>query len=150
MCVGCTTDTTNTITQRVVGVVEPQHKIYSATDSPTAVAVQEPSAVDLYSALPKQAEDCKGESSDIYPRFSEWVASSEQGQRNKATYTAIRWGACVCPFIRDNHKQPTSSSEGYECYNILLFLLVHITHFFKSILKTSFLRVTIISNLRGV
>ena len=47
VCVGCTTDTTNTITQRVVGVVEPQHKIYSATDSPTAVAEQEPSAVDL-------------------------------------------------------------------------------------------------------
>ena len=90
------------------------------------------------SALPKQAEDCKSESSDIYPLSSEWVASSEQGQRNKATYTAIRWGAFGCPFTRDNHKQPTSSPAGYECYSFYCFYCSYYP-FFQSILKDFFL-----------
>lgn len=145
----CTTGTQSTRTQIiVVGVEEPQQKISSATDSPTAVAEQEPSAVwpNLHYQKWRRIARAKART------FIRISLSGLQAQ-NKICGTRRpirrkRWGACVCPFSRDNHKQPTSSPAGYECYSYLLFLLSPY-HFF-TIQKDIFLElVTLISNLRG-
>lgn len=71
-----------------------------------------------------------------------------QGPRNKATYTAKTVGCLCLSLSRDNHKQPTSSTAGYECYIYLLFLLSPY-HFFTT-QKDIFLElVTLESNVRG-
>ena len=108
MRVGCTTDTNkHDNAKRVVGVVEPQHKIYSATDSPHGMSWKKSRQQLTCVCVIKQAEDCKGESSGIYPLSSEWVASSDRDSGTRRPY-----GETVGCFRLSLHKgQPQTAHQ---------------------------------------
>ena len=91
----------------MVGGVEPQRKnLLGDRQPPQAVAEKEPSAVDLYSALSKQAEDCKSVSSGIYPLSSERVASSDTRTAEQGDLYGDTVG-CLCLSLYKGQTQTT-------------------------------------------
>ena len=83
----------------------------------------------------KQAEDCKSGNARAFIRCSRGgLQTPIKEQRNKATYTATRWGAFGCPWTRDNHKQPTELLSRVQIVTLILLFLFYYCSYYTIIL----------------